>query len=81
MLLKPNLNALTGNTTDLCLLAVLLAWLNKDRGRQNVAVGENTNTGFYRNRISVITRLKVDELCLLPFRRQGLGLELLPSPI
>jgi ferredoxin len=28
-----------------------------------VAVGEGTNSGFYRNRISVITRLKVDELC------------------
>jgi uncharacterized protein (DUF362 family)/ferredoxin len=66
VVLKPNLNAnmnaLTGNTTDLRLLAALLSWL-KDRGRQNIAVGEGTNSGFYRNRISVITRLKVDELC------------------
>ncbi len=66
VLIKPNLNAnmnaLTGNTTDLRILAALLAWL-KDHGRADITVGEGTNSGFYRNRISVITRLKVDELC------------------
>jgi uncharacterized protein (DUF362 family)/ferredoxin len=60
--LNANMNALTGNTSDLRLISALLAWL-KDQGRQNIAVGEGTNSGFYRNRISVITRLKIDELC------------------
>lgn len=66
ILLKPNLNAnmnaLTGNTTDLRILAALLGLL-KDRGHTNLQVGEGTNSGFYRNNISVITRLRVDALC------------------
>ncbi len=63
ILVKPNLNAnmnaLTGNTTDLRLLTALLGWL-RDAGYANVVVGEGTNSGFYRNRIGVIARLRVD---------------------
>ncbi|MFN7974624.1 MAG: DUF362 domain-containing protein [Acidobacteriota bacterium] len=65
ILLKPNLNshmnALTGNTTDLRVLAGMLGAL-RERGYANLAVGEGTNSGFYRNEISVIDRLKVREL-------------------
>jgi len=65
ILLKPNLNsnmnALTGNTTDLRLLAVIIAFF-KDRGYTNITIGEGTNSGFYRSGISVISRLKVDTL-------------------
>lgn len=65
VLVKPNLNAnmnaLTGNTTDLRLLAALLSWL-RDAGYGNVVVGEGTNSGFYRNRIGVIARLRVDRV-------------------
>ena len=65
ILLKPNLNsnmnALTGNTTDLRLLAAVVHFL-KDRGYTDITVGEGTNSGFYRSNISVISRLKVDEL-------------------
>lgn len=65
LLLKPNLNshmnALTGNTTDLRVLAGMLRAL-AERGYRNVTVGEGTNSGFYRNRISVIDRLKVRPL-------------------
>lgn len=63
ILVKPNLNAnmnaLTGNTSDLRLLTGLLAWL-RDAGYSNVVVGEGTNSGFYRNQIGVIARLRVD---------------------
>lgn len=65
ILLKPNLNsnmnALTGNTTDLRLLAAVVLFL-KESGYENITIGEGTNSGFYRSSISVITRLKVDEL-------------------
>ncbi|MCI5144725.1 MAG: DUF362 domain-containing protein [Candidatus Electrothrix sp. AR3] len=65
ILIKPNLNsnmnALTGNTTDLRLLASVLLFL-KEQGYTNITIGEGTNSGFYRSNISVITRLKVDEL-------------------
>jgi uncharacterized protein (DUF362 family)/ferredoxin len=65
ILLKPNLNAnmnaLTGNTTDLRLIAAVIAYL-KDAGYRNITIGEGTNSGYYRNRISVISRLKVDSL-------------------
>jgi uncharacterized protein (DUF362 family)/ferredoxin len=65
ILLKPNLNsnmnALTGNTTDLRVLAAVVKFL-KDRGYTNITIGEGTNSGFYRSGISVISRLKVDEL-------------------
>ena len=65
VLLKPNLNAnmnaLSGNTTDLRLIAAVVEAL-KERGYQNITIGEGTNSGYYRNNISVISRLKVDEL-------------------
>jgi uncharacterized protein (DUF362 family)/NAD-dependent dihydropyrimidine dehydrogenase PreA subunit len=65
ILLKPNLNsnmnALTGNTTDLRLLAAVLAFL-KDAGYTNLTIGEGTNSGFYRSNINVISRLMVDKL-------------------
>lgn len=65
ILLKPNLNsnmsALTGNTTDLRLLTAVIRFL-QDRGYTNICIGEGTNSGFYRNKIGVITRLRVDAL-------------------
>ena len=65
ILLKPNLNsnmnALTGNTTDLRLLAVVILFL-KESGYTDITVAEGTNSGFYRNNISVIARLGVDRL-------------------
>lgn len=65
IILKPNLNAnmsaLTGNTTDLRLIACVLEYL-KDKGYTDIAIAEGTNSGYYRNRISVISRLGVDRL-------------------
>jgi len=65
ILLKPNLNsnmnALTGNTTDLRLMAALILFL-KESGYTDITIGEGTNSGFYRNNISVIARLGVDRL-------------------
>jgi uncharacterized protein (DUF362 family)/ferredoxin len=65
ILIKPNLNsnmnALTGNTTDLRILSALLSYL-KSTGYSNITIGEGTNSGFYRNRIGVISRLGIDRL-------------------
>ncbi len=65
ILVKPNLNAnmnaLTGNTTDLRLLAALIEYL-KARGYRNITIGEGTNSGYYRAKIGVIERLMVDRL-------------------
>jgi uncharacterized protein (DUF362 family)/ferredoxin len=65
ILIKPNLNAnmnaLTGNTTDLRLLAAVIKSL-KERGFADITIGEGTNSGYYRNNISVINRLRVDAL-------------------
>ena len=65
ILIKPNLNsnmnALTGNTTDLRLLSALLSYL-KTCGYSNITIGEGTNSGFYRNQIGVISRLGIDRL-------------------
>ncbi|MBI5740231.1 MAG: DUF362 domain-containing protein [Nitrospirae bacterium] len=65
ILIKPNLNAnmnaLTGNTTDLRLLAAVIEYL-KNKGYDNISIGEGTNSGYYRSNISVIARLKVDAL-------------------
>lgn len=65
ILIKPNLNsnmnALTGNTTDLRLLAGIISTL-KERGYKNIIIGEGTNSGFFRENINVISRLKVDRL-------------------
>ncbi len=59
--LNANMNALTGNTTDLRLIAAVLEYL-KAEGYKNISIGEGTNSGYYRHNISVISRLKVDEL-------------------
>ncbi len=63
ILVKPNLNAnmnaLTGNTTDLRLVTALLGFL-RDAGYTDVTLGEGTNSGFYRNNIGVIARLRMD---------------------
>jgi uncharacterized protein (DUF362 family)/Pyruvate/2-oxoacid:ferredoxin oxidoreductase delta subunit len=65
ILLKPNLNsnmnALTGNTTDLRLIGAVVEFL-KDAGYSNITIGEGTNSGFYRSNINVISRLLVDKL-------------------
>jgi uncharacterized protein (DUF362 family)/ferredoxin len=65
ILLKPNMNsnmnALTGNTTDLRIVAAVIKFL-KGRGYTNITLGEGTNSGFYRNNISVISRLAFDKL-------------------
>ncbi|MBF0516054.1 MAG: DUF362 domain-containing protein [Nitrospirae bacterium] len=67
ILIKPNLNsnmnALTGNTTDLRVVAAVIDYL-KGRGFKDITIGEGTNSGFYRSNISVIERLKYDELGL-----------------
>lgn len=68
ILIKPNLNsnmnALTGNTSDLRLLVALIEFL-KERGYQKILIGEGTNSGFYRSKISVIERLRIDKLANL----------------
>lgn len=68
IVLKPNLNsnmnALTGNTTDLRLIAVIIREL-KTRGYGNITIAEGTNSGFYRQGINVIRRLYVDRLAEL----------------
>lgn len=65
ILLKPNLNsnmnALTGNTTDLRILSALIEIL-KEKGYTNILIGEGTNSGFYRMKIGVISRLCIDKL-------------------
>src|SRR3972149_10322401 len=63
--LKPNLNsnmnALTGNTTDLRVIAAVIEFL-MGNGYKNITIGDGTNSGFYRNDISVISRLVIDKL-------------------
>lgn len=65
ILIKPNLNsnmnALTGNTTDLRLLSAVISYL-KTSGYSDITIGEGTNSGFYRNGIGVISRLGMDRL-------------------
>ncbi|MBF0318355.1 MAG: DUF362 domain-containing protein [Nitrospirae bacterium] len=67
ILIKPNLNsnmnALTGNTTDLRVVAAVIEYL-QCRGYKNITIGEGTNSGFYRSNISVVERLRYDELGL-----------------
>lgn len=59
--LNSNMNALTGNTTDLRVLAAVVRCL-RARGFTNITIAEGTNSGFYRQGINVIGRLKVDRL-------------------
>ena len=65
ILLKPNFNsnfnALTGNTTDFRILAAVIEYL-KERGYSNIIIAEGTNSGFVREKVSVINRLKADRL-------------------
>ena len=65
ILLKPNFNsnfnALTGNTTDMRVLAAIIEFLQA-AGYSNIVIGEGTNSGFVREGISVIHRLKADQL-------------------
>jgi len=60
ILLKPNLNsnmnALTGNTTDLRLLVAVIDFLKKN-GYRNLIVGDGTSSGFYRNKICIFPRI------------------------
>ncbi len=66
VLLKPNLNndlsALTGNSTDLRLLAALIEALQQ-RGYSRIVVGDGPNVGVYRKGIDVLARLGVRALC------------------
>jgi len=65
VLLKPNfnsnMNALTGNTTDLRIIACLIEILQA-RGYRHIVIGEGTNSGFYRNKIDVASRLRARAL-------------------
>jgi uncharacterized protein (DUF362 family)/ferredoxin len=66
VLVKPNLNndlsALTGNSTDLRLLAAVIEALQQC-GFTNVVVGDGPNIGAYRKGIDVLERLGVRALC------------------
>lgn len=55
------MNALTGNTTDLRLLVAVIRLL-KERGFHDITIGDGTSSGFYRNKIDVISRLRIDRL-------------------
>lgn len=59
--LNSNMNALTGNTTDLRILTALITSLQA-RGYDNITIAEGTNSGFYRQGINVISRLRVDRV-------------------
>ena len=48
------MNALTGNSSDLRMLSVLIQFLKK-KVFPNMVIGEGTNSGFYRNKIGVIS--------------------------
>ena len=54
--LNSTMNALTGNTTDLRVVAAVIEFL-KESGYSRITIGDGTNSGFYRNGISVISRL------------------------
>ncbi|MBI5238697.1 MAG: DUF362 domain-containing protein [Deltaproteobacteria bacterium] len=59
--MNSNMNALTGNTTDLRLVGAVIEFL-KGRGYSDITICEGTNSGFYRSGISVISRLSFDRL-------------------
>jgi uncharacterized protein (DUF362 family)/ferredoxin len=59
--LNSNMNALTGNTTDLRILSGIVQEL-QSKGYKNIVIAEGTNSGFYRQGIDVITRLRVQAL-------------------
>jgi uncharacterized protein (DUF362 family)/Pyruvate/2-oxoacid:ferredoxin oxidoreductase delta subunit len=66
ILLKPNLNndlsALTGNSTDLRVLAALIEALQQ-RGYTRITVGDGPNIGAYRKGVDILARLGVRALC------------------
>jgi len=61
VLLKPNFNsnfdALTGNTTDLRILAAVIEFL-QSHGYSNLVLGDGASGGFDRAGVSVIHRLR-----------------------
>lgn len=81
VLIKPNLNndltALTGNSTDLRLLAALLGAL-KDRGHDDLAVADGSNMGIARTGASVLDRLGVTALARR-FGAQAIDLNAAPG--
>lgn len=66
VLIKPNLNndlsALTGNSTDLRLLAAVIELLQQ-HGWTRIVVGDGPNIGTYRKGMDVLGRLGVRALC------------------
>jgi uncharacterized protein (DUF362 family) len=80
VLLKPNLNndlnALTGNSTDLRVLTALIEVL-QDHGADHITIADGPNVGVERRGIDVFRRLRVDRLA----RRHGVHtLDLNRSP-
>ncbi len=65
IVIKPNLNndlvALTGNSTDLRVLAAICNTL-ADRGYRNLTIADGSNVGVARRGIDVFRRLRVDRL-------------------
>ncbi len=65
ILLKPNLNndllALTGNSTDLRILAALIQVL-QEKDYTNITIADGPNIGIYRKSINVFNRLGVEAL-------------------
>ena len=65
ILLKPNLNndlnALTGNSTDMRVLVTVVKYLQSD-GYRKIIIADGPNAGISRRGIDVISRLKIDKL-------------------
>jgi uncharacterized protein (DUF362 family)/ferredoxin len=65
IVIKPNLNsnldALTGNTTDLRILGSVIRIL-KERGYKNITIIEGPNGGFHRDGIDVFVRNGIDRI-------------------
>jgi uncharacterized protein (DUF362 family)/ferredoxin len=65
VVIKPNLNndlvALTGNSTDLRVLAALIESLQR-RGYGDITVADGSNVGIERRNISTFRRLRIDRL-------------------
>jgi uncharacterized protein (DUF362 family)/NAD-dependent dihydropyrimidine dehydrogenase PreA subunit len=65
ILLKPNFNSdmigLTGNTTDLRIVATVIRFL-KRTGYRNITIGDGTSSGFLNAGINVMARLGVHQL-------------------
>jgi len=68
ILIKPNLNndlnALTGNSTDLRLIVALVKNL-KQRGYKNIVIGDGPNIGINFAGLDVFSRLRIKKLCQL----------------